>query len=114
MLSRRAVIAGAVGAAISVAARRANATRHGGFGVPMSGVHDPGLELLQFVAANMHIDEAWMVREPRRFTWWGHRLAQRVWAETPRRSEGFEVCRVYAETDLVRSVPEGAELVDRL
>lgn len=113
MLSRRALLAGILGAAIS-GTPRGDATTHSGVGAPMSGRGDPGLKLLQFVAANLHIDEAWIVREPRRFTWWGHRLAQRVWAEPPRRSEGVDVCRVHAETDLLRNVPDRTDLVDRL
>jgi hypothetical protein len=75
---------------------------------------DPGLEVLQFVYTSMQIDEAWSVREPRRFTWWGHRLAQRVWAEPPRASEGFEVSRVHAETDLLQRVSAQPDLLDRL
>lgn len=75
---------------------------------------DPGLEVLQFVYTSMQIDEAWSVREPRRFTWWGHRLAQRIWAEPPRASEGFEVSRVHAETDLLRRVSGRPGLLDQL
>ena len=39
---------------------------------------DLGLEVLDFLFESMGIDEQWGVREYRSFTWWGHRLAQRV------------------------------------
>ncbi len=103
MISRRAVLTGALGAALA-GAGRGTATTHRSSTAPMSGSGDAGLDLLEAVFRGMQVDDTWSVREPRRFTWWGHGLAQRVWAEPPRRSEGFEVCRVHAETDLVRNV----------
>jgi hypothetical protein len=75
---------------------------------------DVGPDLLDFVFQSMRIDEAWSVREPRAFTWWGHRLAQRVRAEPARKSEGFAVVRLGAETDLLRDVPNTRDLAGRL
>jgi hypothetical protein len=39
----------------------------------------------------------WMDRG---FTWWPHRLAQRVWASAPVEQDGLPLVRVHAETDL--------------
>lgn len=55
----------------------------------------------------MAIDERWSVREARGFTWWGHRLAQRVWAEPARESHGASVVRIHAETAVLRKVLRG-------
>src|SRR5438034_671528 len=44
----------------------------------MSRNPDLGLEVLDFVSMSMQIDDSWSVRTARGFTWWGHRLAQRV------------------------------------
>jgi len=70
---------------------------------------DPGLDAVEHVYAQMQIDDEWSVFEPRGFTWWGHHLAQRVWAERPRDSFGMDVVRVHAETRLVRDVQPGDE-----
>ena len=45
---------------------------------------DVGPGVIDFVYATLGLDDAWSVREPRGVTWWGHRLAQRVWAEAAR------------------------------
>src|SRR2546422_504240 len=70
---------------------------------------DIGPEVIDFVYSTLGIDDAWSVRAPRGFTWWGHRLAQRVWAEAPRVGHrtrpDCSVVRVHAETDLFRGVP---------
>ena len=59
------------------------------------------------IFADLMIDEEWSVREDCGFRWWGHRLAQRVWAEPARQSRGMEVFVLHAETSLLRNVPEG-------
>lgn len=56
----------------------------------------------------MQIDDEWSVHESRGFTWWGHHLAQRVWAEPTRLVDGVEVTEVHAETDLLRHVADDA------
>jgi hypothetical protein len=75
---------------------------------------DVGLEVLDFVYTSMKIDERWSTREPRGFTWWGHRLAQRVWAEPVRPSDGFHIVRVHATTALLRKVSDTAEMRTQL
>src|SRR6266849_192502 len=55
----------------------------------------------------MAIDARWSVRDSRSFTWWGHTLAQRVWAEKPVQSDGCTLVRVHAETNLRRSLQPG-------
>ncbi len=71
----------------------------------MAQTADVGPEVLDFLFETLQIDESWSVREPREFTWWAHRLAQRIWAEPVRRSEGDDVVRVHAATAFVRDLP---------
>lgn len=75
---------------------------------------DVGPGIIAFLFTSMGIDEAWSVHEPRSFTWWGHRLAQRVWAAPARDSDGFAVVRLGAETDLLRNVPNTRAVAERL
>jgi len=75
---------------------------------------DVGPEIIEAVYRGMGIDQAWSIREPRAFTWWGHRLAQRVWAEPARDSDGFAVVRLSAETAVLHNVPNTREVADRL
>lgn len=72
--------------------------------------NDLGPDILRFVYESMMVDEEWSVREPRGFTWWGHRLRQRVWADPPEESRGFIVVRLHAETDLLRDVRDAGNL----
>ena len=76
--------------------------------------HDPGLQAIEFIYRKMRIDDEWSIREPRGFTWWGHNLAQRVWAEPARMSAGFAVYRVHAETALLRNLEEQEDLSAKL
>ena len=69
-----------------------------------------GPELLDFVFAALKIDDLWSVREPRSFTWWGHRLAQRVSAEPVRPSHDHHIVRIHAETAVLRDVPDTPEM----
>jgi len=75
---------------------------------------DVGPQIIDAVYQGMGIDQAWSVREARGFTWWGHRLGQRIWAEPARDSDGFAVVRLSAETAVLRNVPNTRELADRL
>ena len=52
----------------------------------------------------MQIDAEWSLRSERELTWWGPRLAQRIWAETVMVEDGDDIVRVHAETDVVRNV----------
>ena len=65
---------------------------------------DVGPQLLTFIYEEMKIDREWSVRQERNLTWWGHRLAQRIWAETVMIEDGDEIVRVHAETDVLRNV----------
>ena len=73
-------------------------------------VVDVGSEVLNFVFATMKIDDGWSVRESRSFTWWGHRLAQRIWAEPVRLSRDHHIVRIHAETAMLRDVPDTPEM----
>lgn len=67
-------------------------------------VGDIGPQLLTFIYDQMKIDPEWCVHEDRSLTWWGHRLAQRIWAEPVILEDGDEIVRVHAETDVLRNV----------
>jgi hypothetical protein len=62
---------------------------------------DVGPQVLDQVYKQMKIDREWSVRANRQFVWWGHRLAQRVWAEPPYQDEEFTLIRMHARTDVV-------------
>ena len=53
----------------------------------------------------MRIDTEWSVVEERGFTWWAHRLRQRVRAEAPVLDNGDVLTAVRAETLVVEDVP---------
>lgn len=67
---------------------------------------DLGRKIVKEIYDAMMIDAEWSVREPRGFTWWGHRLAQRVTADVGRMDHGFEVFRIRLESDVLAGVPE--------
>lgn len=69
---------------------------------------DIGLRVINYVFKRMQIDEPWSVRETRGFTWWGHTLAQRVWAEEPR-IDDMTITKLHAETDFVKNVDAHSE-----
>ena len=62
----------------------------------------------------MRLDEAWLRRRERGFTWWGHRLALHVWAEPLADYHGTSVSRVHIETDLLRHVAHRAAALDAI
>jgi len=72
---------------------------------------DIGPQVIDFLHRSLNIDEEWCVREPRGFTWWGHRLAQHIWADRPRIERGVEFVRVNAETNVLRGVREESNTV---
>ncbi len=67
---------------------------------------DPGLAALERAHALLAPGDRWCAVGRREFTWWGQRLAQRVWAEPPRETAGRTSCRVHAVTDLLRDVAQ--------
>jgi hypothetical protein len=75
---------------------------------------DVGPQLLAFIYEQMKIDPEWSVREGRSLTWWGHRLAQRIWADTVLVENGDEIVRVHAETDVLRNVNTEARATQSL
>lgn len=80
----------------------------------MAADSDVEPHVLNDLFQRMMIDHEWSVRTARSFTWWGHHLAQRVWAEPGRRDHGYEVVCVRTETDLVRQVPNNQRAVEVL
>jgi len=54
-------------------------------------VSDPGLAVVEHLYKQMQIDAQWSVRQERGFTWWGDRLAQRVWASSGEERVGDSV-----------------------
>lgn len=80
----------------------------------MNVTGDVGPQVLKFPFDALKIDDAWALWEPRSFTWWAHRLEQRVWAEPARSSYDHDVVRVHAATALLRGVPDTADVRARL
>jgi hypothetical protein len=66
---------------------------------------DVASAVLDLVFDRMKIDALWSVRQPRAFVWWPHRVSQRVWADRVRSEEGFDICKIHAETDMLKEVP---------
>jgi hypothetical protein len=62
---------------------------------------DVGLEVVRFVYDRMKIDQEWSVWHQRGFTWWGHWLAQHIWADPCFEDQGLLISRVHARTDLL-------------
>ncbi len=71
-------------------------------------------EVLRFLTARMQIESEWAVQERTSFTWWAHRLAQRVWVAEPREFQGVELRTLHIETDLLADVPMTAATWARL
>lgn len=65
---------------------------------------DAGKLAVDHVFDSMQIDREWSVHDERGYTWWPGELAQRVWAEPPRRGPKGHVFDVRAETYLLRDV----------
>ncbi len=74
---------------------------------------DPGLELLAHLYETLQPGPEWCVTQPRGFTWWGHRLAQRVWAEPPRREGGLG-CQLHIVCDVLREVGDNPAALEAL
>lgn len=65
---------------------------------------DLGPEVVSALADALQVDADWTVREDRGFSWWGHRLRQRVWADPVRESHGEQIVHVHAKTDVLVDV----------
>ena len=62
---------------------------------------DPGPGFVDDLYARLLIDDAWALRDERSFSWWPHRVVQRVHSEEPV-GEGEDVSvRVHVETDVL-------------
>ena len=44
---------------------------------------DLGNQIVENIYHDLQIDPKWSVKGERGFTWWGHRLAQKIWADPP-------------------------------
>lgn len=62
-----------------------------------------GRSVLNFLRDSLGIDSEWMTEEPMGFTWWPHRLTQRIWAE-PLSSQDLSMVCVIAETPILTKV----------
>lgn len=71
----------------------------------------PGLAVVRFAYDNSRVDPDWSQRDARGFTWWGHRLPQRIWAERSIDDAGIAITRVLASTEVVRGIEDLARAV---
>lgn len=78
------------------------------------GYDDTGLEVVGFVFESMRVDGEWSVETPGGFSWWGHGLAQRVWAEECRRDHGVDVTLMHVETDFLRNIDFNRQTLEGL
>jgi hypothetical protein len=81
---------------------------------PCEEYDDVGPEVIDFIYTLMRIDDEWSVIAPQGFTWWGHQLAQRVWADDCRRDEGADVTLMHVETDFLRNVENNERTYEAL
>lgn len=72
---------------------------------------DPGPDFVAAVREALLVDEAFSVDEPRGFSWWAHRLRQRITAGKPEVTDSGLACRVRVETDVLIA-PRGGEPAD--
>ena len=73
-----------------------------------------GPQVIEYLFKSLQMNTKWSVREPRRFTCWGHRLAQKVWAAPVRMDHGYGIVCVHAETDLLKDVPRTQRTFERV
>jgi hypothetical protein len=57
------------------------------------------------VRRQLQVDDEWAVVEPGSFTWWAHRLRQKIVAEKSVTRGGLGIVNIWAETDLLVDVP---------
>jgi hypothetical protein len=75
---------------------------------------DAGSDLVDRLAASLQLDDQWCVRAGRSFTWWGHRLAQQVWADAPVTTPSGPVTRVHAQVDVLAGITEDEGTAERV
>src|SRR5262245_48487736 len=75
---------------------------------------DLGLAMVDAIGHSMTLDADWSLRTERGFTWWGKDLAQHVWAEPGVDDDGFNIFRLHARTDLLRSFKPSDENLAKL
>jgi hypothetical protein len=66
-----------------------------------SSSFDPGPAFVDDLFARLLIDDAWALRDERSFSWWPHRVVQRVHAEEPVGEGEAAASRVHVETDVL-------------
>lgn len=62
---------------------------------------DPGPPFVDDLFARLLIDDAWALRDERSFSWWPHRVVQRVRAEEPVGEGDAAASRIHVETDVL-------------
>jgi hypothetical protein len=72
---------------------------------------DLGNQIVENFYQDLQIDPKLSVKGERGFTWWGHRLAQRIWADPPLEDREIAITRVHAETDFLK-YPEPKAKID--
>ena len=75
---------------------------------------DPGVAVVRYLFEQFQIDAEWSVQHERGFTWWGYVLAQRVWATPIYDRDGVLTSHVHIETDILREVDGGSQLLAQL
>ena len=75
---------------------------------------DAGIIAVRKIYKVLKIDKEWSVISGRGFTWWGHRYAQRVWADEPFEGSGIPIIKINAETDFLINPKNSAKAKDHL
>ena len=60
----------------------------------MKTTADIGPQVLNDVRRQLQVDDQWVVTEPQSFTWWGHRLRQKVAAEKATTRGGLGIVKI--------------------
>jgi hypothetical protein len=71
---------------------------------------DPGPGYVAELRDALMVDPEWRVESDRAFTWWPHRVAQRISAGEPLEDDGVRGCRVHVETDVLEVEEPSAHL----
>jgi len=62
----------------------------------------------------LRIDAEWAVVKPTGFVWWGHQLAQTIWADNYGRDQGADLTLVHAVTDFLRNVENSQQTYEAI